>query len=907
MHRLICRISLLTAMFLLGAAVSCATAAIKVGNLKCEYTENPLGIEAAHPRLSWALTSAERAQAQTAYQILVASSEEKLKAGGGDLWDSGKVASDQSIQVPYQGKALDSRQRCYWKVRVWDKQGDVSGYSEAAHWEMGLLSPDDWQARWIGYTAGWNGRALYFRYDITLPKPVRDGRAYVAGLGYYEFHVNGARVGDRVLDPGWTDYSKRVLYSTYDVGAMLRTGENVLGVIVGNGWYARPQLLLQFEVTYQDGTQGHFYTHGGEADGRTWKVTSGPIVANSIYDGETYDARWEKPGWDLPGTKLLEPADRNEGWVGSAHPSASPGGRMVSQLTDPIKNTKTLQAKSVSEPKPGVFVYDVGQELSGWAELRLKGERGTRVTLRFAENLAPDGTVDQQNLRKAAATDTYILKGGEEETWEPRFTYHGFRYIQVEGFPGHPDFGSIRVKFVRSAVPSNGSFASSNELMNRIYKMVWWTEASNQHSVPTDCPQRDERMGWLNDLTVRTEEAFYNFHVGRFFTKFLNDIADTQAEDGSITDTAPYVWGYRPADPVDASYLLLGWFLYQHYADTQAMADHFDGFKAWTDCLAGFRKGGIVTYGHWGDWSPPAAFSLPGSNGSSAVSKTTPIPLMSTGYLYYCARLVSQMAEVLGRADDQAKYAALAESTAAAFNRNFWDEITGAYGNNDESANSFALFLGLVPEKQVPRVVDNLVKNIAAANGHLTTGNLCTKYLLEALATHGHADVAYQIVTQKTYPSWGYMLDHGATTLWERWEELKGSGMNSHDHPMMGSVGAWFYKYPGGINTDPRAPGFKRIIIRPYPMGDLTWVRAEYTSMYGPIRSAWRKEGNSFRLSASVPVNTTATVYIPASDASRVREGGNPATKAAGVSWLRNEDGDVVLEVGSGDYEFSAE
>jgi alpha-L-rhamnosidase len=841
---------------------------------------------------------------QTAYQILVASSEEKLKAGEGDLWDSGKVISDQSTQVPYQGKGLSSRQHCYWKVRVWDKDGEANGYSDPASWEMALLSPSDWKAQWIGYTAAWNGRALYFRYHFDIRRTVKEARAYVAGLGYYELHLNGVRVGDRVLDPGFTDYSKRVLYSTYDVGGLLRSGGNVIGVIVGNGWYGMPKLLLQMEVTYTDGSRDWFYTRGGII-GESWRVTCGPILANSVYDGEAYDARLEKPGWDLPETIPEKPVDRTEGWEGTV-PVEPPGGRLVSQTINPIKIMDTLHSGKMSEPRPGVFVYDLGQNVAGWAELRVKGERGVRVTLRFSENLAADGTVNQENLRKAAATDEYTLRGGGEEKWEPRFTYHGFRYIQVEGYPGRPGLQNILVKVIRSSVDPNGVFETNNELVNRIQKMVWWTEASNLYSVPTDCPQRDERMGWLNDLTVRTEEAVYNFNMSRFFPKFLNDIGDTQAEDGSITDTAPFKWGMRPADPVSASYLLQAWFLYQHYGDTRALADHFDGFKAWTDFLASKSKDGIVTYGYYGDWAPPSAYTVEGSLGSSAVSKDTPVQLMSTGYLYYCSRLLSSMAQILGRKDDKTKYDALAQKVGEAFNREYWNDAVGGYGANNQSANSFALFLGLVPQKQVPRVVDNLVKDVKVAGGHLTTGNLCTKYLLEALTTYGRADTAYEIVTQKTYPSWGYMLANGATTLWERWEELTGGGMNSHNHPMMGSVSSWFYKYLGGINTDPQAPGFKRIVIHPYPVGDLTWVRSEYTSMYGVIRSAWRREGKTFRLNLTVPVNTTATVYVPASNVSHVTEGGNPAASAAGVEWMRNEDGAVIFEVGSGDYEFVA-
>jgi alpha-L-rhamnosidase len=876
---------------------------IEVGDLRCEYTVDPLGIDVTRPRLSWIFASARRGDEQTAYQVLVSSSEDGLDTNEGDLWDSGKVLSSRSTQVPYEGRYLSSRQRCYWKVRVWNKEGHLSRYSKAASWEMGLLSPTEWKARWIGFTPGWNGRALYFRYDIDLQKAVKRGRVYVAGLGYYELHINGVRVGDHVLDPGWTTFSKRVLYSTYDVDALLKPGRSTVGVIVGNGWYGMPKLLLQIEVTYSDDTQDQFYTHGHYGGGkRAWFVTSGPILNNSIYDGEVYDARLEKPGWDLPRVTLPKPANRIEGWV-PAHQVEPPGGRLVSQMINPVKIAGMLEPKKIEEPGTGVFVYDFGQNAAGWAELRVKGKRGTQVTLKFAENLYSDGTVNQENLIKAAARDVYVLKGGEEEAWEPRFTYHGFRYVQVEGFPGRPEPRNLLVKVIRSSVQPNGVFETSNELINRIHKMVWWTEASNLYSVPTDCPQRSERMGWLNDLTVRAEESVYNFDVSRFFTKFLDDIAATQEGDGSFTDTAPFKYGSRPADPVDASYLLLAWLLYQHYGDTRIIAEHFSGFKAWTDFLADKTKNGIVTYGYYGDWSPPTAYSLP----NSAVSRTMPLLLMSTGFLYYCSRLVSEMAQVLGKEDDKLKYNALARKTALAFNREYFNDKIGAYGNNDESANSFALFLGLVPSNQVPRVLGNLVRNVREADGHLTTGNLCTKYLLEALTAHGRAYVAYEIVTQRTYPSWGYMLANGATTLWERWENLTGPGMNSHNHPMMGSVDTWFYKYIAGINPDPNAPGFKRFVIHPHPVGDLSWARSEYTSMYGKIRSAWHKQEKSFHLNITVPGNTKATVFIPARDLSHVTEGGRAAGGMRGVKWLRNENGAVVLEVGSGDYEFRGE
>jgi alpha-L-rhamnosidase len=903
------RCVLLPALVAVVATVVAAEGPVTVTNLRCEYATNPLGLDTAQPRLSWVINSDQRGQKQTAYQILVSSSVENLAASRPDLWDTGKVASDQSTQVPYKGSTLSARQRCYWKVRVWDKDGGLSVYSDTALWEMGLLSQKDWRAEWIGYTGGWPGRALYFRSDIAVRKAVKRARAYIAGLGYYELRLNGATVGDHVLDPGFTDYSKRVLYATYDIGALLKPGSNAIGVIVGHGWYGTPKLLMQLEVTYIDDSAEMIYTNhtGSMPRGGSWRVTSGPVLDNSVYDGEVYDARLEKAGWDLPGNgarNARNPSERTEGWQ-SAVLVPPPGGQLVSQTVNPIKIVDTIRPKGLTDPKPGVFVYDIGRNMAGWAELHVTGEPGRRITLKFSELLAKDGTADQENLRKAAATDVYILKGGGEENWEPRFTYHGFRYVQVEGFPTKPTLDNLTAKVVRSSVEPNGVVETSNDLINRIQQMVRWTEASNLHSIPTDCPQRDERMGWMNDLTVRVEEVVYNFNMSRFFPKFLRDIRDTQTENGAIADTVPFRGGSRPADPVSASFLLLSWFLYQHYGDTQAMAEHLDGFKAWTDFLASKSEGNIVTYGYYGDWSPPAAFAVPGSSGTGAVSRDTPREFMSTGYLYYCSRLVARMAGILGREDDKAKYEKLAGQVAKAFNQKYWNETVGGYGSNNQASNSFALFLGLVPEKQVPRVVENLVKDVREHDGHLTTGNLCTKYLLDVLAENGRADVVYEIAKQQTYPSWGFMLANGATTLWERWEQLTGSGMNSHNHPMMGSVSSWFYKYLAGINTDPQGPGFKRIVIRPYPVGDLNWVRSEYTSMYGLIRSSWRKEDGTFRLNVTVPINTTASVYVPAIDATHVQEGGKPAANAPGVKWLRNEHGAVVFEVGSGDYEFA--
>ena len=883
-------------------------AAIAATDLRCESAVNPLGIDAVSPRMSWVLTSSEKGQKQTAYQILVTSDEAKLRNEEPDVWDSGRVASDESTQVVYRGPALLSRRRYFWKVRTWDKDGVASRYSQSAWWEMALLSPQDWKAEWVGSLAGWPGRALYFRCTFTSSKAVARGRIYVSGLGYYELRLNGSKVGDHVLDPGVTDYAKRILYSTYDITNQLNNGPNAIGVIVGNGWYGVPRLILQCEITYTDGSFDTVYSHQGWSpeDGGRWLVTSGPILDNSIYDGETYDARLEKDGWDVTvdSAKIRSmPIDRTEAWTAGIHNVPSPGGVLTAQAVNPIKIVDSLRPQIISEPKPGVFVFDIGQNMAGWVHIQVSGARGTRVVMKFGETLLEDGTIDQTNLFTAAATDVYILKGKGTESWEPRFTYHGFRYVQLEGLPGKPTLDTLTAKVVRSSVEPSGAIETSNDLINRIQKMIWWTEASNLYSIPTDCPQRSERMGWMNDLAVRAEEAIYNFDMSRFFPKFLNDINDTQSADGAITDTVPYGWGRRPADPVSTSYLLLGWFAYQHYNDTRALAEHFDGFKAWTDFLHSKTKDNIVTYGYYVDWSPPKAFGI--SEGSP-VSKDTPVEFMSTGYLYYDAMLVSNMAEALGKREDAVKYRNIAKDVAASLNNKYWNESAGGYGSNNESMNAFVLFLGIVPEDKVQRVVASLVKAVHDNGDHLSTGNLCTKYVLEALTKYGHGDLAFKIATQETYPSWGYMLANGATTLWERWENLTGPGMNSHNHPMMGSVSAWFHKYLGGINPDPEAPGFKRIVIRPNPLGDLKWVRAEYKSQYGLIRSSWSKDSGTFTLKLTIPVNTTARVYVPTRYEASVTVGGKRAATTEGVKLLGTQEETCVFEVGSGEYEFAA-
>ena len=591
-----------------------------VHDLRCEYATNPLGIGTPRPRLSWQLTHPEQNQRQTAYHVLAAHSAEALQEGNAGLtWDSGKVASDNSVAVEYGGKPLESRERVYWRVRCWDAAGLASDWSEVAWLEVALLEPEDWQAEWVGYPAGWPGRALYFRRQFEVDKPVARARAYVAGLGYHELFANGTRLGDAVLDPVYTDISAHVMYRTYDIGPLLAQGANVFAATVGNGWAGFPRLIAQIEVGYADGSTAVY----ASTDAGGWSVSCGPVREHSIYDGEIYDAREEKPGWNVPvaGGKMRGGPG---GWT-NVNRVPAPGGVLAAQMIEPIRVVEELRPQSIGNPAPGIYVVDLGQNIAGWLQMRVRGERGTRVVLRFAEMVYDDGTVNQENLRENPPTDVYILKGSDdgqgEEVWEPRFTYHGFRYVQIEGYPGELTADAVTAKVVCSALDEAGAFNSSDELLNRIHKMVWWTERNNHHGIPTDCPQRNERMGWLNDMVARAEEAFLNFGMARFMSKWIGDIYDSQDPvTGGVPLTAPRSWmAWRvPTEPVSVSYLETAWLLYAHYGDRRTLEQYYTGYQKWLGRLADQAQDCIVDTAWVGDWAPPIDCIVPGTPLSAA-------------------------------------------------------------------------------------------------------------------------------------------------------------------------------------------------------------------------------------------------------------------------------------------------
>lgn len=859
-------------------------------SLLCEYVSSPLGIDVILPRFSWVLEHSERGQLQSAYQVLVASSQENLDVENGDKWDSGKVASKESTNVIYRGSDLQSGKTYYWKVRIWDKDEKMSPWGKVATFEMGLLNPDDWKGEWI------EGGNL-FRKKFVIDKDITRARFYVSGLGYYELRINGEKIGDSVLDPGWTDYKKRILYSTYDVSEYLKKGENAVGIMLGNGRYVKAygygpaKAIFQLNIEFTDGTGESIVTDD------TWKTAQGPILSNDIYNGEVYDARLEEPDWDTP---FYDDSDWDEARIAD-----EPGGKLVSQASfPPIKVTKIIQPIEITNPQCQVYVYDFGQNLTGWVRLCLSGPRGTKVNLRYAELLQEDGMLNIVPNRGAKATDTYVLKGEGREVYEPRFTYHGFRYVEVTGFPGTPTLESIEGRVVHSAVEPIGGFVCSNPLVNSIHKNILWGQLSNLMSIPTDCPQRDERMGWMGDAQLVAEEAIYNFGMVGFYTKWLEDISDSQSEDGSVPDVVPPYYSHLwPADPAwGTACVIIPWYLYQYYGDKRVLEKCYSGMKRWVEFLAGKATDYILSYSKYGDWCPPAHIK----------PVDTPGELTSTWYYYHDALILSKIAHILGKSAEVKKYSQLSDKIKEAFNKKFLKD--DHYATGSQTCNVLPLFLDMVPEDKKEVVLKNLIDDIVVTHGsHLNTGIVGTRYILDVLTKYGQADLAYKLAVQTTYPGWGYMLREGATTLWERWEYLADGGMNSHNHIMFGSIDAWFYKVLAGINIDPASPGFRRVVIKPHIVGDLDYVSASIKTMRGMVYSSWKKSDHSLTLSLTLPVNSQAKVSVPKMKLDNVTikesgkivwENGSCLEGIAGITGASEDDEHVTFEVGSGSYSF---
>jgi len=874
----------------------------------CEYAVNPMSIDVPKPRYSWILESDQRSQMQSAYQILVASSEDKLNADVGDKWDSGKVASDRSVNVAYEGTDLTSGERCCWKVRCWDNDDNAGTYSEPAVFEMGLLNESDWEGEWIGTDASISAPLL--RKDFEIDKEVKTARAYIAGLGWYELYINGQRVGDHVLDPATTGYEKRVLYVTYDVTEMLKSGQNALGVMLGNGWYSEPgrnrysdspRLLMQVNVEFTDGSVINVSTN------RTWKASEGPITRNDLYCGETYNAMLEKPGWDAAGYD-------DSGW-GHAVNRGNPGGELRSQLLPPIKVNETIEPVKLTNPKPGIYVYDLGQLFGGWARLRFTGAAGTRVTIRYSDRFSEEtGLINQEHWTGGHSypeTDFYILKGDGEETYEPRFTYHPVRYVQIEGYNGELTIKDLEGRVVYSSVDMSGDFQCSHPRVNSIHRNTVWTVKNGLFGIPLDCLHR-EHWGWTDPATI-AGSLYPRKYMPAFWMKWLNDIKDAQRDDGAVPDFAPTYPGDRSDPAWGGNYPILVWYLHQYYDDNRILEEHYDGMKRWLEYLASIADGHIVTKGHYGDHMLPG--DSPGVE--EFISKETPPPLVWTGYYYIDAVIVSRIADLLGKTDEVERYGRLAEEIKDAFNSKWLNEDTNQYVAGSQTANLLALITGIVPEASKDGVIENIIESITKKyNGHLHTGNTGTTCLLDALTEYGYGDVLYEAVTTPNYPSWGYMVEQGATTIWESWGQGSRAG-GSENMIMWATVDEFFYNDLAGIQGPDyhrpgyMTPGFREICIKPYVPDELEHASASIRTVRGMVSAGWKKADGSLTLDVTIPVNSEAKVSVPNIGLKNVtvEEGGKVIWKdgsyISGVTGITdgNESADyVAFGVGSGSY-----
>ena len=809
-----------------------------IGRLTTDGAAGRRFIGTGSPRFGW-LPTADVVMSR----VLVARREADLVSRTRLLFDSGWICPE-SNQVDYAGTPLGSREEFVWRVVGATADGALAS-SDIEHCETALLDASDWQATWIGWPASRGTGAQYFRHAYHVDGHPRRARLYVAAVGCVQAWSNGVRIGDALLDPATTDTSRSVLYQAFDITDLAHPGANVLGLVGTGGWAGRLAIAAQLELETDTGAQ--LVRTGNHGEWALWEAATGPVVEASMYDGETYDARLESGSWSLPEADPWGPMQV----LGHACAVDPPAGKVRLQELEPIKVVGTRAPVSLTQLGSHRWVADFGQNTAGWCRIRVQLPRNARVEMRYAETTNPDGTVNQQNLRSARASDTFISNGAAAE-WEPQWTCHGFRYVQIDGLGNQP---TIEMRVVRSAVSSVSTFHSDDADLDAIETAVRWTESSNLHGIPTDCPQRDERMGWLNDVTVRAETSLYTFSSSRLLAKFVDDIADTQAAAGAIADTAPFRLGARPADPVALCYALVPLLLYRHYGDDRPARSHLDGIRAWCDYLDSRSRDGLIGYSHYGDWAAPDDDTDTGNG--FPLSASTPGVFVSSAHYVATRRTLAELARIVGRDEIADESERAAASVSAAIQRAFADG-TG-YCGGSQGANATALFLGLVPAEHQDVTVAALVDDVTRRN-RLTTGNLATKYLLEALSQAGRGDLAMGLVQRRGYPSWRYMLDHGATTIWERWENATGDGMNSHNHPMYATVGAWLYRRVAGLRLHDESVAFSRIVIDPLTTTSVRRASLSLNTVRGPARVSWRRDGDQVALETFVPSGATAFV-----------------------------------------------
>ena len=887
-------------------------------NLRTEYHENPRGIDVEQPRFSWTLEGEGRNRSQSGYQIVVASDLKKLNASDWDVWDSGKVNSNNTNQILYNGNSLQSGAKYFWKVKTWDENGLASDWSVEANWSMGLLNFSDWNSLFIGMDVGhqmgnkydslYLPPARYLRKSFTIQKKIKKATAYTTALGLYELRLNGSKVGDYYFLPGWTDYNKRVYYQTFDITESLQKGENVIGAIVADGWYAgyigyallvrldkvrgfygeNPSFMGQLLIEYEDGTTEVIVSD------TTWKANKGAIQEADILMGETHDARLNNSGWDAPGYD-------DSSWK-NPKVYTYPNGRLQAYPGSFIEERERLQSVTVKEPKPDVYVFDLGKNIAGIAELKIEGAAGTEIELKYGEMLNADGTVLTENLRRARATDTYILNGDGVEVWQPKFTYHGFQYVQVKGLSNKPNLDMI-TGIVMSSIETNAStFDSSSDMNNQLYKNIVTTQNANFFEVPTDCAQRDERLGWTGDAQTFSRSATYNADVSAFFTKYLIDLDDSQRWYGAYPNFAPFPYSrpeqYAPAW-MDAG-VIIPYNMFTVYGDTKIVEYMYPGMQKFMEFQAEASTDYIRPGGgnNWGDWL--------------SVNETTSDDYIGASFYGYDANLMAQMALALGKKEDYKKYSSLFENIKKAFVKKYILE-NGYTTEDTQTTYALALYFDLYPEELAQKGADRLAEKIRKNGNKFSTGFLGTKHVMLALSKYGYHDLSYKLFKQTEYPSWGYSVVNGATSVWERWNSYTkdaennssiNAAMNSFSHYAFGSVAEWMFIHGLGIDTEDE--GFRNIIIKPAISKEVGFMKGSYTSINGTIASSWKLKRNKLNMTVSIPVNTKAKIYIPTTKASSIKEGKKSLSKHPEIQILSTNANETILEVGSGTYEFSA-
>ena len=893
------------ALMLCGLAVQGARfSPMQAVDLQCEYLTTPLGIDVAEPRLMWKLQSPVGGVSQSAYRVVVATSPEQLEAGNADVWNSGRIKSGDQTVVCSPAAPLKSHTRYFWKVETWDDNGRMPVTTPVSWFETGKMTPGEWKAQWITDSHDKQYKpAPMFRREFATGKQIASARAYICGLGYYELYLNGERVGDHLLDPGYTDFSKRVLYVTYDITAQLGEGKNCIGVVLGNGWYNeqtpavwnfhlapwrdRPRLLCELHVTYRDGSTE---TIGSDA---SWKTATGPLLYDNLYTGVTYDARLEQPGWNRPGF--------DDGAWQPAVTVQSPAPLIEAQKMAAVAASGSVKPVSVEKINDTVYVYNLGKNFAGVCRLRVKGPRGTVVTMRHGELLDSAGRVDQRNinmhLRPTNASeisqfDTYILKGEGAETFMPPFTYHGFQYVEVTtSVPLQLTAENLEGIVMHSDVRPTGDFSCSNKLINQIFDISKRSYLSNLFGIPTDCPHR-EKNGWMADGYMVQEAGMINFDSRNIYAKWVNDMIDAQEADGNVPGIVPTSWHWDSnwAGPMwDAAIFITPHLLYQYSGDTRAIETIYPAAKRYLEYLQTREEAnGTINHG-LGDWLFYKA--------------QTPVDFMATCFYYWDNVLMAQMARLTGREPEAAPYEAKAEKLKVLINELFFDPEKVCYSNGTQLSYALPLYVGIVPEQYEKRLAENLNRCIADNDYSLDFGFIGSLVVPAVLSDYGYADAVYRMVTKTTLPSWGYWIEQcGATSLFETWDVLRNIGDASRNHPSMGAVSAWMYKTLAGIQVDPEQPAFRHVLIRPAFVDGLNWAKASYDSQRGEIRSAWERNGDRVTLNVQIPANMTATVSLPSAAVEAVGCKGN-AKNIRKITDIKSSG--VAYRIGSGAYRFT--